>query len=268
MHGIIVQDDNRYFYAQKFLKSKNIITNNFYHDNLLKPDFHVMPDLTFILFEFKKEPDKNIFDQNFFASLNKKTLIFSGIENKYLKFNCEQNNLSYFPIMTSNYVSILNSVPTAEGIICFLIKNLKKTIAGSNFLIIGYGKCGKTLADKLFKLNGNIFINTLKKSDYALALNNKFKPIYGLKINSIKQKKIDAIINMAPTQTISNQILKSMPKNIFLLDITNYGFDLDFAKENNILCERILSIPSKFAVQTSGEIIGKYILEKVKKYNA
>ena len=268
MSGIIIQDDNRYFYAQEFLKSKNINSQNLTHDNFLKQDLKIMPKLKFILFEFKKEPDKNIFDQNFFSSLNKNTLIFSGIENEYLKISCEQNDLSYFPIMNSNYVSILNSVPTAEGIIYYLIKNLKKTIARSNFLIIGYGRCGKTLADKLSKLNANVFINTLKQSDYALALNNKFKPVYELKVNLLRQKKIDAIINTAPTQTISNQILKSMPKDIFLLDITHYGFDLDFAKKNNILCERVLSIPSKFAAKTSGEIIGKYIFWKVKKYNA
>ena len=267
MSGIIIQDDNRYFYTQKFLESKNICVKTFLHDKLKPSDLSINSKIKFILFEFKKEPDKNIFSPKFFSQLNKNTLIFSGVENKYLKFISRHNNLFYKPIMNSNYISILNSVPTAEGIIFYLIKNLNQTISKSNILIIGYGRCGKTLADKLKKLDANVFINTLKKSDYAIALTHKFKLVYDLNFDFM-QKKIDAIINTAPTKTISDQILKAMPKNILLFDITNYGFDLNLAKEKNILSDRIFSIPSKFAPKTSGEIIGKYIFKKVKKFDA
>ncbi len=266
MSGIIIQDDNRYFYTQKFLESKNISIKTFLHEKLKPSDLSANLNPKFILFEFKKEPDKNIFSPKFFSQLNKNTLIFSGVENKYLKFISRHNNLFYKPIMNSNYISILNSVPTAEGIIFYLIKNLNQTISKSNILIIGYGRCGKTLADKLKKLDANVFINTLKKSDYAIALKNKFKLIYDLNFDFM-QKKIDAVINTAPTKTISDQILKAMPKNILLFDITNYGFDLNLAKERNISSDRILSIPSKFASKTSGEIIGKYIFKKVKQSN-
>ena len=267
MSGIIIQDDNRYFYTQKFLESKNISIKTFLHEKLKIGDLSANFNPKFILFEFKKEPDKNIFSSKFFSQLNKNTLIFSGVENKYLKFISRHNNLFYKPIMNSNYISILNSVPTAEGIIFYLIKNLNQTISKSNILIIGYGRCGKTLADKLKKLDANIFINTLKKSDYAIALTHKFKLVYDLNFDFM-QKKIDAIINTAPTKTISDQILKAMPKNILLFDITNYGFDLNLAKEKNISSDRILSIPAKFAPKTSGEIIGKYIFKKVKKFDA
>ena len=267
MSGIIIQDDNRYFYTQKFLESKNICVKTFLHDKLKPSDLSINSKIKFILFELKKEPDKNIFSPKFFSQLDKNILIFSGVENKYLKFISRHNNLFYKPIMNSNYISILNSVPTAEGIIFYLIKNLNQTISKSNILIIGYGRCGKTLADKLKKLDANIFINTLKKSDYAIALTHKFKLVYDLNFDFM-QKKIDAIINTAPTKTISDQILKAMPKNILLFDITNYGFDLNLAKEKNILSDRIFSIPSKFAPKTSGEIIGKYIFKKVKKFDA
>ena len=267
MSGIIIQDDNRYFYTQKFLESKNICVKTFLHDKLKPSDLSINSKIKFILFEFKKEPDKNIFSPKFFSQLDKNILIFSGVENKYLKFISRHNNLFYKPIMNSNYISILNSVPTAEGIIFYLIKNLNQTISKSNILIIGYGRCGKTLADKLKKLDANVFINTLKKSDYAIALTHKFKLVYDLNFDFM-QKKIDAIINTAPTKTISDQVLKAMPKNILLFDITNYGFDLNLAKEKNILSDRIFSIPSKFAPKTSGEIIGKYIFKKVKKFDA
>jgi len=89
--------------------------------------------------------------------------------------------------MNLNYISCLNSVPTAEGVICYLIQSLKKTIAGSNILIIGYGNCGKTLADKLYKLNASVYINTKNKSDYAIAIINKIIPVYKL---NFKQKNL------------------------------------------------------------------------------
>ena len=82
---------------------------------------------------------------------------------------CDENNLNYEPIMNSDYVAILNAVPTAEGVISYLIQNRKKTIMDSKILVIGYGRCGKVLAQKLALLGAKVYTNTLKQSDYAIS---------------------------------------------------------------------------------------------------
>lgn len=247
MYGKIIKDDARYDYTQKFLEDKGIE----FDDKNKNPNF--------ILFPFK-EKIADIFDEKFFSNLDKNALIFSGIENKYLKTVCEKNNLNYEALMNSDYVSILNAIPTAEGVISYLIQNRKTTIANSNILIIGYGRCGKILADKLFALGAKIFVNTLNKADYAIASAHQIIPMPQI---NFMRANFDVIINTAPAQTISNENLKLLPDETLLIDITSLGFDINIAFRKNIKSARLLSIPAKFALQTAGEILGQYIYEKV-----
>jgi dipicolinate synthase subunit A len=263
LYGIIINDDKRYDYTQKYLEANNINIKSFDYNKLkdLK-NINLKSKPDFILFTFREELNKNIFDDKFFLGIKKDALIFSGLENNYIKKSCEKNNLNYEPLMSLDYISCLNSVPTAEGVIYYLIKSLKKTIDGSDILIIGYGNCGKALADKLYKLNARVYINTKKDIDYAIAIINKIIPVYKL---DFKKKKFDAIINTAPCETIFNSDLKFLSNKTLLIDITKSGFDINLAREKNIDSARILSIPSRFSPETAGEILGKYIYEKVTK---
>lgn len=263
MYGIIIKDDQRYDYTQRYLETHDINIKKFDYkklDGINMKDTNHGTEPNFILFTFREDIDKNIFDPKFFSSLDKNTLIFSGIENEYIKNSCEQNNLNYEALMDLDYISCLNSVPTAEGVIYYLIKSLKKTIDGSDILIIGYGNCGKTLADKLYKLNANVYINTRRKSSYAQAIVNKISPFYKL---DFRQKKFDAIINTAPCKIIPDHDLKLLPNKTLLIDITRSGFNIDLAQQKNNDSIRLLSIPSKFSPETAGEILARYIYEKV-----
>jgi dipicolinate synthase subunit A len=199
--------------------------------------------------------------------MDKKTIIFSGVENKYIKIMCEINNLSYEPLMNSDYVSILNAVPTTEGIIAYIIENTEETIMGSKILVIGNGRCGKVISKKLSLLGANVFVNTLKDSDYAWAIINKIAPVKNICFADKKVNKLffDVIINTAPCETISKENLYAIANKTLLIDITSFGFDINIAKQKNEKSNRLLSIPSKFALKTSGEILGKFILERMSK---
>jgi len=253
LHGFIIKDDDRYEYTQRYLETCGVKFLN---------KINKKSDLNFILFPFRSEINSQVYNKNFFAALNKKIFIFSGIENKYIKFMCEKNKLYYEPIMNSDYVSVLNSVPTAEGVLAYLISNRKKIIMNSRILIIGYGRCGKVLSQKLFALGANVFVNTLVQSDYAHALINKIIPVYNF---DFKHEYFDVIINTAPCETITQENLKEISCESLLLDITAHGFDLNLAQKKNEKSNRLLSIPSRFALQTAGEILGRFIYERLSK---
>lgn len=249
LYGLIIKDDKRYDYTQKYLEKNGFIIQNKY-DKKIK----------FILFPFKENIDNIIYDKKFFSNLSKDTLIFSGIENKYIKLMSNENNLNYEPIMNSDYVAILNAVPTAEGVISYLIQNRKKTIMDSKILVIGYGRCGKVLAQKLALLGAKVYTNTLNQSDYAKAITNKIIPFYEM---NFWNNDFDIIINTACAQTIDNKNLEYISDKTLLIDITPVGFEIEAARKKNPYSNRLLAIPSKFALQSAGEILGKYIYERV-----
>ena len=64
--------------------------------------------------------------------------------------------------------ALLNAVPTAEGAIKIAIENTNFTLWQSNILVIGYGRVGKILADRLKKLGANVTVSARKPKDFAL----------------------------------------------------------------------------------------------------
>ena len=74
--------------------------------------------------------------------------IFSGGIPKDIRRKLEMNNVSYVDLMDLDEVAYLNAIPTAEGAILKAMELKDTTIHDSNALVIGFGRCGKILADK------------------------------------------------------------------------------------------------------------------------
>ncbi|MDR1150178.1 MAG: hypothetical protein LBJ93_00915 [Clostridiales bacterium] len=259
MKALLVNDDERYFYAQKYLESHGV---NFVND------FTNKNPIDFILFNFRNKLDENIFDDNFFLKLtnqNKQVKVFSGIEHEYLNIQSKKNNFSYVPLINIKSIAILNSVPTSEGVIGYLINNLNKTIWSSKILVIGYGNCGKTISKKLLALGSKTYIYTKSKSNYAKAETDNIKCIYNK--NDIFKKNFDVIINTAPTKIFEDNEIELLNSDVSLIDITYVGFNLDIAKKKNKISNRLLGIPAKVAPKTSGELLAKHILDLVGERN-
>jgi dipicolinate synthase subunit A len=259
---MIIKDDRRYEYTQKFLERKKIIFTK---------DLHNTKYIDFILFPFKEKINEYIYNEFFFRNLTKNTKIFSGIKNRYLELMCKRKKLSYEALLDSDYVAILNAVPTAEGVISYLIQNRNKTIMGSRILIIGNGRCGKILIKKLFALGAKVFVNTLEELDYVFADIEHAVPIRNINFSDKNLFKnfnndfFDVIINTAPCETISENNIRAISNKTMLIDITKFGFNIDIARQKNKKSIRLLSIPAKFALKTAGEILGEYIFKRVSK---
>ena len=66
LYGLIIKDDKRYDYTQKYLEKNGFIIQNKY-DKKIK----------FILFPFKENIDNIIYDKKFFSNLSKTKFIIS-----------------------------------------------------------------------------------------------------------------------------------------------------------------------------------------------
>jgi dipicolinate synthase subunit A len=255
LKAVIINDDERYFYAQKYLESSGV--------NFISYDKLEMP-LDLIIFGFKTKPDEIIFDDSFFLELvsaNNKVKVFSGIEYNYISMQSKKNNFFYKPMMNSRSTAIMNSIPTSEGVIGYLIYNLKKTIWSSKILVIGYGNCGKAISRRLLFLGAKNFVYTRSNSSYSQAEVDGITCIKDKK--ELFNKSFDVIINTAPNNIFSDEEIYLLSPDTVLIDITYLGFNLDLAKSINSISNRLLAIPGKTAPKTSGELLARYILKVI-----
>ena len=246
MDGIIIKDDTRYQYTESYLQSKGHV----FHCPITPPE-----DLDFAIFPFKANVDEFIYNDDFFAALGKNAVVFSGLRSSYLSGKCIKYDISYLPMMEDIGTKVKNAVPTSEGVIAYLIHNLRRTIANSRILVIGYGVCGRDLALRLTALGSNVYALVRNREKECMAQADSVTSVF---LHELAQIKFDAVINTVPQQVLTNNMLTC---DTLYLEIASppYGFNMDFAKTLNNRSALLPGIPGKYAVQTAGETLGEYV---------
>lgn len=189
------------------------------------------------------------------------TPIFGGVMPKDLITYCEYRNIPYYDLMADSAVAIRNGIATAEGAIAHAIFESSSTLHQSNVLVIGYGRCGKVLANKLSGLKANVHVAARKPCDLALAESYG----YGIvPMNRLKRNigRFSFIFNTVPAPILTSNILTRVLPDAIIIDIASVpgGTDFAYAKKHNICAKLCLGIPGKTAPKTSGEILAEAIL--------
>lgn len=192
-----------------------------------------------------------------FVELTKcKKIVAGKIASQVVK-KLELNNNQVIDIMENEELAIMNSIPTAEGVVKILIDNTDITIHNSKIAILGFGRIGKTISKVLYGMGAKIFSFDINKKEVAninLCGYNVIENIYSL-------NDMDIIVNTIPKEVINEEVLKSINKNTIILDVSSKpgGVDFKYAKENNYKVIHALGLPGKIAPYTSAIYIKKIL---------
>lgn len=191
-------------------------------------------------------------------------LLYSGYIDSEAQILLDKAKIKYIDYFKSDKLAIFNSIATAEGIIAEAIISKNTNLHGSKAIILGYGKCGKTLADKLKGLNVNVSICARREEELALANSLGFKTI-NLHNLIMEIKNYEYIFNTIPYMILNEEVLKKVSMNSIILDIasTPGGVDKNAANRYNICVKHSLGIPGKYSPESSGIAIAKDLLERL-----
>lgn len=193
----------------------------------------------------------------------KNKMVIAGAISKEIKKIFKEEKIKFIDVMESDEMAIKNALPTAEGAVALAILNTEFVLEKSNALVLGYGKVGKVLADKLYDIGANVYCEARKESDFSLIEKNGY--------NKVDLKDLDSflphmhvIFNTIPTMILNSKRLDLINDNTLIIDLASApgGVDFKYAKENNKKCEWALALPAKVAPYTSA----KYYKEEIEKY--
>lgn len=191
--------------------------------------------------------------------------VFAGMLSKPLEIKLAKNGSKVYDYFKREEVTVMNAVPTVQGILKAMIDNIDYTINSSECAVIGYGRLGSLTADVLSSIGAKVTVCARKYSDLA---NAKTKGHNGCLIKDIKlsANKYDIIINTVPSVIINREILERLRTECLIIDVASapYGTDFAVASElglNAVLCS---SLPGKVAPKTAGEIIAEGVLNILK----
>ena len=203
---------------------------------------------------------------NVFAPLTNKKIplafIHENTNNEQKIFCC---NFSFADRRCVDYntldnYAILNAIPTAEGAVKLAVENTAFTLWRSQVLVIGFGRVGKVLADRLKGMGCDVTVSARKASDLAMIDALGFKSINTGSING-KDLDFHIIFNTVDAEVINDESLKKTSCRCIIDLSSKGGFDLQAAKTAGITALKAPGLPGITAPKTAGEILANIIIE-------
>lgn len=169
-----------------------------------------------------------------------------------------------YDYFTSDELQRKNALPTAEGAVCILMKETALTVAGMPVAVTGYGRVSRALCELLYAMRAKVTVAARKESDLADAAAHGYATVSiadSCGLLSLCHGQC-AVFNTVPFWLFSEEILKQMQKDTFLIDLASApgGVDANAAGKYGIRVIWALSIPGKYAPVTAGRIVADTVL--------
>ena len=153
---------------------------------------------------------------------------------------------------------IRNALLTAEGALMLALQHMKTTLFGANVCVIGYGRIGTMLSERLEALGSHVSVATGKKDNFPWVESRKMRAI-SLKEMPSAFPTFDCIINTAPAPVIREEDWKLIPDGCVLIELASMPGGFVGAPQGRVISGAAL--PGKTAPVSAGRIIKETIME-------
>ncbi len=158
-------------------------------------------------------------------------------------------------------LACLNAVPTAEGCLALLMQRRRRTIWESPFLVLGYGRIGRAVADRLAALGGRVTVAARSAEQRA---NARCAAHRAAPLDQLERllPGFDAVVNTVPAMVLGRAQLEKLPRGALIVDLASRpgGTDFAAAAELGLAAEHALSLPARCAPQTAGALVAQTVL--------
>ncbi|MGC4018454.1 MAG: dipicolinate synthase subunit DpsA [Muricomes sp.] len=145
---------------------------------------------------------------------------FAGCIPEDLKKLAMEKGVFVFDFMEDDSLAIYNTIATAEGAICEAVSKSAINLNGSRCAVLGYGKCGRTLASYLKGLFCHVYVcaENLRECAEASVI---AEDTGNLKDFKKRAGEFDFIFNTIPAPVITSDMLESMKNSVTIIDIAS-----------------------------------------------
>lgn len=209
-------------------------------------------------------PQSDLTIENLCKLLTTNHKLFGGVLPKDLKSHCEAFGIYYQDLMKQEEITLYNTIATAEGTIAEAILNSNTNLHGSSCLILGFGRCARTLAEKLKGLCGNVDIAARS----LVALSAAYAASYGtVNLSQLEEniEEYDYIFNTIPALVLPKELLIKTKPHVVIIDIASApgGVDFNYANEIHRKAKLCLGLPGIYAPESSALALNNYILSTI-----
>ena len=217
--------------------------------------------------ESKYSSTELVLSHEHFEAIPKRALLFTGIARQKLADVCRQRGLRLIKLMELDEVAIHNSVPSAEGAIQMAMEHTDITIHGSRSVVLGFGRCGITLARMLAGMGAHVSVCARKEADLARIQEMGVKPVPMSSLYTAVSEA-DVIFNTIPAMVLPAEMLAKVPRSCVIIDIASKpgGTDFRYAEKRGIKAVLAPGLPGIVAPKTAGQILARTICRLLREH--
>lgn len=169
--------------------------------------------------------------------------------------------------MKNEELAIYNSIATAEGAIAEAIQKSPLNLHRSECLVLGYGKCGKTLAAYLKGMFCRVTV-CARRPDVRSEASILADEVISFDDIPDNLKQYSFIFNTIPNMIMDRSLLMSVKKQAIIIDIASVpgGVDFTAAKELGIPAWLCPGLPGKYAPESSARAMTDVLMQEMQQH--
>ena len=214
------------------------------------------------IFSGQELPDLSI--DVLFECMTEGKVIFAGMLSKEFAETCRNKNIVCHDFMKDEALAIFNSIATAEGTVLEALLHKETNIHGSNSLVLGYGRCGTALAEKLKGMGAKVTV--CSRCDVELAKANT-AGLNTLPADILKDEihQYEYIYNTIPSVILTEDILLKIDRDALVIDIASEpgGIDKAAAYKLGVKTLHCLGLPGKYAPKISAKGLTDFVVNRL-----
>ena len=200
--------------------------------------------------------DTELEAERLWARLRYDQLLLGGMTGDLSRRLMADYGLTLLDYYDREETQVANAVPTAEGALQLAMESTDRTIHASRCLIIGYGRIGRLLADRLLALGAEVTVSARKYGDLAWI---EAWGCRGVQTGALTGQldRFDLIFNTAPALILDGTRLRETREDCVIIDLASApgGVDLEAAKRLSRQAIPAPGLPGKIAPRTAAAAI-------------
>ncbi|HEX6971300.1 MAG TPA: dipicolinate synthase subunit DpsA, partial [Limnochordia bacterium] len=199
-------------------------------------------------------------DEAAFQRMEPGTPLFIGAARPVIERLAARYRVRLIRLAEQDEIAILNSIPTAEGAIWRAMAERETTIHGSACAVLGFGRCGVTLARMLHCLGADVTVAARNPAQLARAYEMGIGAIALHDLGALLPS-VDIVFNTIPAMVLTPPLLSRLPAGALVIDIATAPGGTDFAAAAKLGVRAFLElgIPGRIAPRTAGEILARTV---------
>lgn len=199
-------------------------------------------------------------------------ILLGGRLSQSFTERAERYGIRCMDYFRSEILQLKNALPSAEGAVSVAMQELPVTLDGCTVSVIGYGRIGILLAEKLRALGADVtvFARRTEVLERAKLSHCAVCRMYGDERDAgtlCFPAGTRVIFNTAPHRTLTGAVLERVPRECILIDLASAPGGIDFAtaQAQGLRTVWATALPGKYAPESAGrflaETVGELLLQ-------